>query len=268
MAGEMKAAEATSPSACPPCDPRVPCRSRDWTAELLGEYGPLVEKLGAGQAVEAEALKQAVAEAIGNFETAVQENITVNGQPWQESSDDLHNVDMTIKLLEDKLDDLIVEVASKRSRYPREVKIHVIKALKTKQKLLDHRQTAGNCQEITSKPSQDFHMADLSLATKNATRHIGESFKSMSVLVGKAEGFSKVLSLEPTLEQCKVHQEIVYVSEEKKETKINVKDLASQVEVIPPLTAISNSVLLKIKRPLHSPQDRYPLRRRKISLYT
>ncbi|XP_008124038.1 kinetochore-associated protein NSL1 homolog isoform X2 [Anolis carolinensis] len=154
MAGEMKAAEATSPSACPPCDPRVPCRSRDWTAELLGEYGPLVEKLGAGQAVEAEALKQAVAEAIGNFETAVQENITVNGQPWQESSDDLHNVDMTIKLLEDKLDDLIVEVASKRSRYPREVKIHVIKALKTKQKLLDHRQTAGNCQEITSKPSQ------------------------------------------------------------------------------------------------------------------
>ncbi|XP_060610291.2 kinetochore-associated protein NSL1 homolog [Anolis sagrei] len=264
---EAAAAEAASSSACPPGDPRVPCRSRDWTSELLGEYAPLVERLGAEQAVEAEALKQALDEALWNFETAVQKNITVNGQPWQESSDDLHN-DMTIKLIEDKLDDLIVEVASKRSQYPREVKIYLIKALKTKKKLLGCRQTSGNRQEITTKPSQDLHMANLSLATKNAMRHIEESFKSLSLLVGKAEGFSKAVSLQPTLEPYELDQEIVSGSEEKKENKIDIKDLASQVEVTLPPTASSNSVLLKIKRPLHPPQNRYPLRQRKINLDT
>ncbi|XP_042301117.1 kinetochore-associated protein NSL1 homolog [Sceloporus undulatus] len=259
--------EAPSPSASCPRDPRVQCRSRGWASQLLGDYRPFLEKLGAGQPLENQGLEQALAEALWNFETAVQENITVNGQPWQESSDDLQN-DADIKLLEDRLDDLIVQVASKRNQYPREVQVQVVKALKAQQKLLDCYQTTANLQKITPKPSQDLHMADLSLATKNASKLIGESFKSLSSLLEKAEGFSKVLSLQPTLEQCKLHQEIVAGSEEKQENKIDVKNLTSQVEVIPTQTAISNSILLKLKRPSCSTQECYPLQQKKISLDT
>ncbi|KAH0622711.1 hypothetical protein JD844_025251 [Phrynosoma platyrhinos] len=236
------------PSSSSPRDPRVQCRSRAWASQLLRDYRPFLEKLGAGQPLESEALEQAVAEALWKLV----------GTP--------SNAD--IKLLEDRLDELIVEVASKRNQYPREVQVQVVKALKAQQKLLDCYQTTVNLQEITPKPSQDLHMADLSLATKNASRHIGESFKSLSSLLEKAEGFSKALSLQPTLEQCKLHQEIVAGSEEKKENKIDVKNLTSQVEVTPPQTAISNSILLKLKRPSCSPRKHYPLRQKKITLDT
>ncbi|XP_044278838.1 kinetochore-associated protein NSL1 homolog [Varanus komodoensis] len=252
-------------AASPPREPRVQCRSRRWTGELLGHYGPFVRRLGAGQAVEAESLEQALSEALWNFETAVQENITVNGQLWKESSDDLQN-DTDLRLLEDQLDELIVEVASKRNQYPRKIQMHVVKGIKMQQELLGCCQPAVNPQEIKADPSQDTCMSALTLSTKTASRHFGESFKSLSSLVQKAKGFSEALSLQPSLEQCTLHQEILSGSEMKKENKIHVKSLTSQVEVIPPQTATANSVLLK--RLQGSSQKLYPLQKRKISLDT
>ncbi|XP_020650298.3 kinetochore-associated protein NSL1 homolog [Pogona vitticeps] len=260
-------AEAPTSSPSPSLDPRVKCRSRSRAVDLLGCYEPVVGKLGAGQAVEAETLEQALGEALWNFESAVRENVTINGQPWQESSDALQN-DTGIKLLEDQLDELIVDVASKRNQYPREVQVQVVRAIKAQQKLLDCCQPVMNSQEIKAEPSQDSYMADLSLSTKIASRHVGDTFKTLSSLIERAEGFSKALSFQPTLELCKVRQQIVSASEGKKETKTDVKDLTSQVEVIPPQTAASNSVLLKIKRRPCSPQKRYPIQQRKIRLDT
>ncbi|XP_053166097.1 kinetochore-associated protein NSL1 homolog [Hemicordylus capensis] len=249
-------------------DPRVRCRSRRWTSELLGHCGPYVRKLGAGQPLEAEGLERALGEALWNFETAVQENITINGQPWQESSDELQN-DTDLKLLEDQLDELIVEVASKRNQCPRTIQAHVVKAIKTQQKILDCYQPVVNPQEIKAEPSQESRMTDLRLSTEAAARQIGESFKSLSSLTEKGEGFSKALSLYPTLELCKLHQEIFSGSEVKEENKCKITtNLMAQVEVTPPETTTSNSVLLKLKKPLHSPQKHYPLRRRKIELET
>ncbi|KAL7987352.1 hypothetical protein Chor_006271 [Crotalus horridus] len=266
MAAEMEALQLTGAAAvCPPLprqEPRVQCLSRRWTAELLDHCRPFVRRLGAGQAVETENLEQAVGEALWNFETAVQENITVNGQPWQESSN-LQN-DTDIKLLEDQLDELIVEVASKRSQYPRKMQINVVKGIKMQQKLLGY-QPFVNCQDIKVEPSQDQSMVELRLSTKTLSRHTGESFKSLSSLVERAEGFSKALSLQQTLEQCRLHQEIMFDSEVKKEDKNDVKNLTSQVEVIPSQTASGNSILLKIKRSSCSPQRRYPLRQIKLS---
>uniref|UniRef100_A0A8C5RWV5 NSL1 component of MIS12 kinetochore complex n=1 Tax=Laticauda laticaudata TaxID=8630 RepID=A0A8C5RWV5_LATLA len=254
------AAAVCSPG--PRQEPRVQCLSRRWTAELLDHFRPFVRRLGAGQTVETENLEQAVGEALWNFETAVQENITVNGQPWQESSD-LQN-DTDIKLLEDQLDELIVEVSSKRNQFPRKMQINVVKGIKMQQKLLSY-QPFVNCQDIQVEPSQDQSMVELRISTKTMSRHTGESFKSLSSLVERAEGFSKALSLQQTLEQCRLHQEIMFVSEVEKENKNDVKNLTSQVEVIPSQTAISNSVVLKIKRSSCSPQRRYPLQQRKLS---
>ncbi|KAJ7341096.1 hypothetical protein JRQ81_004823 [Phrynocephalus forsythii] len=208
----------------------------------------------------------ATSKAARNFERAVQDNVTINGQPWQ-SFDDLQN-DTDIKLLEDQLDDLIVDVASKRNQYPREVQVQLVKAIKTQQKLLGCCQPAMNFQEVKADPSQDSYMADLSLSTRTASNHARETFKSLASLVEKGEGFSKALSLQPTLELCQLRQQIISAPGGKKENKTDVKDLTSQVEVTPPQAAVSNSVLLKIKRRPCSPQRRYPLRQRKIGLDT
>lgn len=90
----------------------------------------------------------------------------------------------------------------------------------------------------------------------------------MTSLLGKAEGFSMVLSLQPTLEVCRIRQEVFSNSEVKAENQTEGKNLMEQVEVKSPETPTSNSVILKIKRPLCSPQKMYPLRRRKIGLDT
>ncbi|XP_034967181.1 kinetochore-associated protein NSL1 homolog [Zootoca vivipara] len=254
----MEEAPPRPPAAASPRDCRVRCCSRLQTAEVLDYCEPFVRKLGEGQPVEAESLEQAVGEAIWNFKTAVQENITVNGLPWQESSDDPQN-DTDIKLLEDQLDEVIVKVASKRNQYPREIQVHVVQALKRKQELLGCCRPLANHQEIKAEPSQDSRMADLRLSTKTASRDIGESFKALSSLVEKAEGFSEALSMQPTLGLCKFHQEICSGSEVKKPDNIEVKDLLSQVEVTPLESGTSNSLLLKKKRRTHSPQKRYPL---------
>ncbi|XP_066467822.1 kinetochore-associated protein NSL1 homolog [Tiliqua scincoides] len=267
MAAEGEPLPVTTPLSPARRETRVRCRSRRRARELLGHCGPYVRRLGAGQPLQPESLERALGEALWNFETAVQENITINGQPWQESSDDLQN-DTDIKLLEDQLDDLIVEVASKRNQCPRKIQAHVIRTIKTQQNMLDCYRPVVKPQEIKVEPSLGSRMADLRLSTETAARHIGESFKSMSSLVEKAEGFSKALSLQPTLVLCKLHQEIFSGSEVKEENAIKIKNLMAQVEVTPPETTASNSVLLKPKKSLCSPQKYYPLQRRKIGLDT
>nr|XP_056708432.1 kinetochore-associated protein NSL1 homolog [Euleptes europaea] len=267
MAAEMAALpSATPPGASAGRDPRVRCRSRHRTAELVGYCKSYARALGDEQPVEAEALKWALSEAVWNFETAVQENITVNGQPWQESSDLQNGAD--IKLLEDQLDELVVEVASKRNQRPRKIQAHVVKGIKARQEMLGCYQPVVKPQEIKATLSQDSQMANLRLSAEAASRHIGNSFKSMTSLLGKAEGFSTVLSWQPNLELCKIRQEVFSNSEVKAENQIKSKNLMEQVEVSSPETATSNSVILKIKRPSCSPQKMYPLRRRKIGLDT
>lgn len=92
--------------------------------------------------------------------------------------------------------------------------------------------------------------------------------QSLSSLVEKAEGFSEALSMQPTLGLCKLHQEICSGSEVKKADNIEVKDLLLQVEVTPPESGTSNSILLKKRRRSYSPQKHYPLRAGVINLDT
>ncbi|XP_048345558.1 kinetochore-associated protein NSL1 homolog [Sphaerodactylus townsendi] len=268
MAAEAEALPAeTPPGPAPGRDPHVRCRSCRSVAELLGCCKSHVRALGDEQPVETETLQWALGEAVWNFETAVQDNITVNGQPWQESPSNLQN-GADIKPLEDQLDELVVEVASKRNHHPKKIKAHVVKSIKTQQKMLGCYQPVVKPQETKATPCEDSHMADLRLSAEAAARHIGNSFQFMTSLLGKAEGFSTVLSWQPTLELCKIRQEVFSSSQVKAENQTESKTLTEQVEVISPETAISSSVILKIKRPSCSPQRKYPLRRRKIGLDT
>uniref|UniRef100_A0A7M4DW76 NSL1 component of MIS12 kinetochore complex n=1 Tax=Crocodylus porosus TaxID=8502 RepID=A0A7M4DW76_CROPO len=89
-----------------------------------------------------------------NFETAVQENITINGEPWQETSDEDELQSSDIKILEDQFDELIVETASKRKQCPRKILVHIIKTIKAEQEILKLYKPVVKPQEIRPEPSQ------------------------------------------------------------------------------------------------------------------
>ncbi|KAB0394095.1 hypothetical protein E2I00_002881 [Balaenoptera physalus] len=69
------------------------------------------------------------------FESAVQENVSINGQAWQEASDN-YFMDSDIKVLEDQFDEIIVDITTKRKQYPRKILECVIKIIKAKQEIL------------------------------------------------------------------------------------------------------------------------------------
>uniref|UniRef100_A0A8C8SE10 NSL1 component of MIS12 kinetochore complex n=1 Tax=Pelusios castaneus TaxID=367368 RepID=A0A8C8SE10_9SAUR len=256
------------PPPTPTCrEPRVRCSSKRWVREALGLCAPYVRALADG--LEAESRERALGDALWNFETAVQENITINGQPWQETSDEteLQN-GSDVKILEDQFDELIVETATKRKQCPRKILVHVIKTLKAEQEVLKLYQPVVKPQEIKPEPSQASHMANLKQATGVTSKQISEAMKSLPALIERAEGFSQVLTLQPTLELCKLREEVFAGCKAKEENKI--QNFIAQVEVTPTETAANknSNAILKRKRTTDSPQMKnYPLRRR-ITLNT
>ncbi|XP_073892149.1 kinetochore-associated protein NSL1 homolog isoform X2 [Macaca fascicularis] len=72
-------------SATPREDFRVRCTSKRAVTEMLQLCGRFVQKLG--DALPEEIREPALRDAQWTFESAVQENISINGQAWQEASD-------------------------------------------------------------------------------------------------------------------------------------------------------------------------------------
>ncbi|XP_050806212.1 kinetochore-associated protein NSL1 homolog [Gopherus flavomarginatus] len=272
------AMEAAAKEPEPPLSPspalqetRVRCCSKRWVGEVLGLCAPYVRALADGQPGElgAESREQALRDALWNFETAVQENITINGHPWQETSDEaeLQN-GSDIKILEDQFDELIVETATKRKQCPRKILVHVIKTMKAEQEMLKLYQPVVKQKEIKPEPSQASHMANLRQVTGVTSKQISEAMKSLPALIERAEGFSQALALQPILELCKLRQEVFAGCEAKEENKI--QSFLTQVEVTPAETAASknSNAILKRKRTTDSPQMKYYPLRRRITLNT
>ncbi|NWU45050.1 NSL1 protein, partial [Hylia prasina] len=247
-------------------DPRVRCCSRRALGAVLELCAPFVRALAQGQPGGA----AAETDALWNFETAVRENVTINGQPWEEASDDSRlQSDSNIKILEDQFDELIVETATRRKQWPKKILVHAIQTMKAEQEMLRLYQPVVKPAEIRPQPSQDAYIADLKQATEVASKQISEAMQSIPALIEKAEGFSQALTLQPTLELCKLRQEVFSGCKTKEET--NVQNLVSPGEVTPTGTVSSKSpyVLLKRRKAAGSPERRrYPLRRRKITLST
>ncbi|NXQ54035.1 NSL1 protein, partial [Anthoscopus minutus] len=205
--------------------------------------------------------------ALQNFETAVRENVTINGQPWEEASDDSGlQSDSNIKILEDQFDELIVEIATRRKQWPKKILVHAIQTMKAEQEMLKLYQPVVKPAEIRPQPSQDAYIADLKQATEVTSKQISEEMLSIPALIEKAEGFSQALALQPTLELCKLRQE-VFSGKAKEEN--NVKNSVPPGEVTPTGTVSSKNpyILLKRRKVADSPERRrYPLRPRKITL--
>ncbi|NWI31318.1 NSL1 protein, partial [Sula dactylatra] len=210
----------------------------------------------------------AVSDALWNFETAVRENVTINGEPWEETSDDskLH-IGSNIKILEDQFDELIVETATKRKQWPKKILMHAIQTMKAEQEMLKLYQPFVTPEEIRSQPSQDAYIADLKQVTEMASKQISAVMKSLPALIERAEGFSQALTWQPTLELCKLRQEVFAGCKAKEEN--NVQNFISPGEVTPTDADTSEKpyVLLKRRKAADSlERRRYPLRRRKIDL--
>ncbi|NXI66359.1 NSL1 protein, partial [Anseranas semipalmata] len=204
-----------------------------------------------------------------NFEAAVRENVTINGQPWEETSPDSEPSGSNIKILEDQFDELLVETTTKRKQWPKKILVHAIQTMKAEQEMLKLYQPVITPEEIRSQPSQDAYIADLKQVTEMASEQIGEAMKSLPALIERAEGFSQALTWQPTLELCKLRQEVFAGCNAKEEN--SVQNFVSPGEVTPTDTDTSKNpyTLLKRKKAADSPQRRYyPLRRRKITLST
>ncbi|NXE32550.1 NSL1 protein, partial [Ptilorrhoa leucosticta] len=239
-------------------DPRVRCCSRRGLDAVLELCAPFVRALAQGQPGGA----AAEADALWTFETAVRENVTINGQPWEEAADDSRlQSGSNIKILEDQFDELIVETATRRKQWPKKILVHAIQTMKAEQEML--KLIWALCLSV------DDYIAGLKQATEVASKQISEAIQSIPALIEKAEGFSLALTWQPTLELCKLRQEVFSGCKAKEEN--NVQNLVPPGEVTPTETVPSKSpyVLLKRRKAADSPERRrYPLRRRKITLST
>ncbi|EDL13005.1 kinetochore-associated protein NSL1 homolog isoform X2 [Mus musculus] len=108
-------------------DFRVRCTLKRAVMEVMEMCGRFVQELGA--VLPEDVRELALRDAQWTFESAVQENVSFNGQAWEEAKE--HGLmDSDIKVLEDEFDELIVDVATKRRQYPRRILESVIKTLK------------------------------------------------------------------------------------------------------------------------------------------
>nr|XP_027309505.2 kinetochore-associated protein NSL1 homolog [Anas platyrhynchos] len=249
-------------------DLRVRCCSRRGLERLLGLCEPFLRALAAGQPggpAEDDVLWPL--NLLQNFEAAVRENVTINGQPWGDASASSEPCGSYIKILEDQFDELIVETSTKRKQWPKKILVHVIQSMKAEQEMLKLYQPVVTPKEIRSQPSQDAYITDLKQVTETVSEQIGEAMKSLPALIERAEGFSQALTWQPTLELCKLRQEVFAGCHAKEED--NAQSFVSPGEVTPTDTGTSKNpyTLFKRKRAADSPQRRYyPLRRRKITL--
>ncbi|NWR81108.1 NSL1 protein, partial [Centropus unirufus] len=175
----------------------------------------------------------------------------------------------SIKILEEQFDKLIVETTRKRKQWPRKILAHLIQTMKAEQDMLKLYRPVVTPEEIRLQPSQDAYMADLKQVTETASKQISGAMKSLPMLIERAEGFSQVLTWQPTLELCKLRHEVFAGYKTKEEN--NVQDLVPPGEVTPTdADRRENScILLKRRKAPDSPgRRRYPLRRRKINLST
>ncbi|XP_043860845.1 LOW QUALITY PROTEIN: kinetochore-associated protein NSL1 homolog [Dromiciops gliroides] len=246
-------------------DFRVRCASQKAVAEVLKMCGRFIRELG--DVLPEENRELVLKEAQWNFVTAVQENVSFNGEAWQETSDKELPVDPKIRILEDQFDEVIVDTATKRKQYPRKIAECVIKTMKAQHEILKHYRPVVHPEEIKSDAKQDSRMEILKCRGETASKQITEVMKSLPVLIEQADGFSKVLTMQPTLQLQRLHQEVFSGSHTKE--AIKPENFITQIETTPTETNAKKTtkIVMKRKKPHNSPQRKqYPLRRMRMIL--
>ncbi|XP_025733325.1 kinetochore-associated protein NSL1 homolog isoform X2 [Callorhinus ursinus] len=154
-------------------DFRVRCTSKRALTEMLELCGRFVEKLG--DALPEEIRKPALRDVQWTFESAVQENVSINGQAWQEASDSF--MDSDIKVLEDQFDEIIVDIATKRKQYPRKILECVIKTIKAKQEILKQYYPVVHPLDLKYDPDPASRVENLKCRGETIAKEISEAMK-------------------------------------------------------------------------------------------
>ncbi|XP_048213001.1 kinetochore-associated protein NSL1 homolog [Perognathus longimembris pacificus] len=259
-------ARQASASALPREDFRVPCTSKRAVTEVLELCGRFVQQLG--EALPEEIRELALRDVQWTFESAVQENVSINGQAWQEASDG-YLVDSDIKILEDQFDEIIVDLATKRKQYPRKILECVIKTLKAQHEILKQFQPVVYPLDLKSEPDPASCMEHLKCRGESIVKDLSGAMKALPALIEQADGFSQVLKMQPVIQLQRIHQEVFSSGHRKPDT--NLESLISQIETTPTETASrrTSDVVLKRKQPQDCPQRKwYPLRCKRINLDT
>ncbi|XP_008581490.1 PREDICTED: kinetochore-associated protein NSL1 homolog [Galeopterus variegatus] len=247
-------------------DFRVRCTSKRAVTETLELCGRLMQKLG--DALPEEIREPALRDAQWIFESAVQENVSINGQAWQEASDNCF-MDSDIKVLEDQFDEIIVDIATKRKQYPRKILECVIKTIKAKQEILKQYHPIVHPMDLKYDPDSASHMKNLKCRGETIAEEISEAMKSLPTLIEQGNGFSQVLKMQPIIQLQRVHQEVFSSCHRKTDAK--PESFMVQIETTPTETASrkTSDVVLKRKQTKDCPQRKwYPLRPKRINLDT
>ncbi|XP_078505879.1 kinetochore-associated protein NSL1 homolog [Lissotriton helveticus] len=266
--GGMAAPQGEEAGTAAERDPRVRCYNKRLLGEVLEMCSDFSRAVLESQPqLCPEHRNRALQEARWNFETTVQENVTVHGLPWSEASDSQSGLD--IKILEDQFDEVIVDTATKRKYHPRKIISHVSKTLKAEREIVGQYQPVVNPEPIRCDANQVSRMANVTSEMSTVSKQISESMKSLPTLIETAEGLSQVLSMHPALQLSRTHKEVF--AHNSSEEKDKTMDLVRGLEITPTGTEAPNTIeLIRKRKRLDSPESRlYPLRsrsKRKISI--
>ncbi|XP_008300033.1 kinetochore-associated protein NSL1 homolog [Stegastes partitus] len=204
----MEPAESkTSPSEETNEEYRVEVTSKRKLNEQINKYKEVLKTALDGQTEVTEETKRLLLqELLANFEAAVQVNVLVNGQPWEEAPD-VEAEDEAIDL-EGLLDDTIVETTRRRRAYPRKILPHVVHALKAERKIMGLYEPAVKRQEVVKDPDQETIMSDLSASAPGMVKQAIQVIKSINTLQKQAEGLCEILNMKPSQASQEVHREV------------------------------------------------------------
>ncbi|XP_036057889.1 kinetochore-associated protein NSL1 homolog isoform X3 [Onychomys torridus] len=155
-------------------DFRVRCTLKRAVVEVMELCGRFVQELGA--ALPEDIRELALRDAQWTFESAVQENVSINGQAWQEAADHCL-MDSDIKVLEDEFDELIVDVATKRRQYPRRILESVIKTLKAQHEILKQYRPVVPPLDLNCDPDPASHVENLKCRGDAIAKKINDAMK-------------------------------------------------------------------------------------------
>ncbi|XP_021506736.1 kinetochore-associated protein NSL1 homolog [Meriones unguiculatus] len=245
-------------------DFRVRCTLKRAVVEVMEMCGRFVQELG--PALPENIRELALRDAQWMFELAVQENVSINGQAWQEAVD--HCImDSDIKVLEDEFDELIVDVATKRRQYPRRILESLIQTLKAQHESLKQYCPVVQPLDLKCDPDPASQVENLKCRGEDIAKKISGAMKALPVLIEQGDGFSQVLKMQPVIQLQRINQEVFSGCHRKAETKPD--KLVTQVETSPTETAArkaSNVVLKRKQAPDRAQRRNYPLRPKRINL--
>ncbi|XP_063128623.1 kinetochore-associated protein NSL1 homolog isoform X2 [Rattus norvegicus] len=230
--------------------------------EMCGRF---VQELGA--ALPEDVRELAVRDAQWTFESAVQENVSINGQVWEEATDHCFMVDSDIKVLEDEFDELIVDVSTKRRQYPRRILESIVKTLKAQHASLKQYHPVVPPLDLKCDPDPASHVEDLKCRGETIAKEMSEAMKALPVLIEQGDGFSQVLKMQPVIQLQRISQEVF--SSLCRRADFKPDKCGTHVESTPTETGArkASNIVLKRKKATDCAQRKcYPLRLKRINL--